>query len=230
MDPKQCQQRTRDPLQTPKSDGSQQRIPFRHQHLLEIHISTMVHFRNQKSEENPNHNHRITNKLHLRNQNLMELNLNNLHVHLVHIRNKTSDVSEQDMNQTQVFFPGSDYRILRRQKSRRRIGTPQLSDNRINRNRSWYKIGFNFYNKSSLQRTNYPSARHNDSAKVKHTYTTSGSQTKDAASATNIWQPSYKNDPRTVMSDTLTNPDSQSDTQEAIQSERAKGTPLIQPS
>jgi hypothetical protein len=28
----------------------------------------------------------------------------------------------------------------------------------------------------------------------------------------------------------LTNPDSQSDTQEAIQSERAKGTPLIQPS
>ena len=28
----------------------------------------------------------------------------------------------------------------------------------------------------------------------------------------------------------LTNPDSQSDTQEAIQSERAKGKPLIQPS
>ncbi len=31
------------------------------------------------------------------------------------------------------------------------------------------------------------------------------------------------------MSEPLTNPDSQSDTQEAIQSERAKGTPLIQP-
>jgi hypothetical protein len=29
------------------------------------------------------------------------------------------------------------------------------------------------------------------------------------------------------MSEPLTNPDSQSDTQEAIQSERAKGTPLI---
>ncbi len=30
------------------------------------------------------------------------------------------------------------------------------------------------------------------------------------------------------MSEPLTNPDSQSDTQEAIQSERTKGTPLIQ--
>jgi hypothetical protein len=30
------------------------------------------------------------------------------------------------------------------------------------------------------------------------------------------------------MSEFLTKPDSQSDTQEAIQSERAKGTPLIQ--
>ncbi len=49
------------------------------------------------------------------------------------------------------------------------------SVNRINRNRSWYKIGFNFYNNSSLQRTNYPSARHNDSAKVKHACTTSSS-------------------------------------------------------
>ena len=37
-------------------------------------------------------------------------------------------------------------------------------------------------------------------------------------------------EPRTVMSEPLTHPDSQSDTQEAIQSERAKGTPLIQPS
>jgi hypothetical protein len=37
-----------------------------------------------------------------------------------------------------------------------------------------------------------------------------------------------KTEPRTVMSEPLTNPDSQSDTQEAIQSERAKGTPLIQ--
>jgi hypothetical protein len=31
-----------------------------------------------------------------------------------------------------------------------------------------------------------------------------------------------------MMSEPLTNPDSQSDTQEAIQSEQAKGTPLIQ--
>jgi hypothetical protein len=86
---------------------------------LEIHIS--------------NHNHKITNELHLRNQNLIELNLNNPKVNLVHIRNKTFDGSEQDMNQTQVFFPGYDYtsykeiggksqiltaRILRRRKSR----------------------------------------------------------------------------------------------------------------
>ncbi len=85
--------------------------------------------------------------------------------------------------------------------------------NRINWNRSWYKIGFNFYNKSSLQRTNYPSARQDESAKVRHAYTTSCSN--------NI-------EPRTVMSKLLANPDSQSDTQEAIQSERAKGTPLIQ--
>jgi hypothetical protein len=41
-------------------------------------------------------------------------------------------------------------------------------------------------------------------------------------------QHSSKTEPRTVMSEFLTNPDSQSDTQEAIQSERAKGTPLIQ--
>ena len=39
---------------------------------------------------------------------------------------------------------------------------------------------------------------------------------------------SHETEPRTVMSELLTNPDSQSDTQEAIQSERAKGTPLIQ--
>ena len=43
-------------------------------------------------------------------------------------------------------------------------------------------------------------------------------------------QDSSKTEPRTVMSENLNNPDSQSDTQEAIQSERTKGTPLIQPS
>ncbi len=30
-------------------------------------------------------------------------------VRLIHLRNKASDGSTQDMNQTQVFFPGSDY-------------------------------------------------------------------------------------------------------------------------
>jgi hypothetical protein len=53
--------------------------------------------------------------------------------------------------------------------------------------------------------------------KLMHAYTTSRSRKN-------------KTEPRTVMSEPLTNPDSQSDTQEAIQSERAKGTPLIQPS
>jgi hypothetical protein len=38
---------------------------------------------------------RITKELHLSNQNLMELNLNNPNVHLVHTRNKTSDGSEK---------------------------------------------------------------------------------------------------------------------------------------
>ena len=119
MDHKQCQPRTRDPLQTPNS------------------ISNHGPLQKPKSDENPNHNQRITNKVHLRHKRLMDLN--NPHVHLVHIRNKTSDGSEQDMNQTQVFFPGSDYtsykeiggksqiltaRILRRLKSRRRIGKP----------------------------------------------------------------------------------------------------------
>ncbi len=66
--------------------------------------------------------------------------------------------------------------------------------------------------------------------KLKHAYTTSSSQTKDAASVTNSWQHPSKTEPRTVMSEPLTNPDSQSYTQEAIQSEQAKGTPLIQPS
>ncbi len=57
---------------------------------------------------------------------------------LVHFRNKLMDQTH-DITQTQVFFPGSDYtsykaiggksqiltaRILRRRKSRRRIGKP----------------------------------------------------------------------------------------------------------
>jgi hypothetical protein len=42
MDPKQCQQRTRSPLQKPKLMDPKQ-------------SQTIVHFRNQKSDENPNH-------------------------------------------------------------------------------------------------------------------------------------------------------------------------------
>ena len=65
-------------------------------------------------------------------------------------------------------------RILRTLKSGCRTGTPQKkTSNHIIWHRSWYKIRFNFYNKSSLQRPNYPSARHVKSEKVKHTYGTS---------------------------------------------------------
>ncbi len=93
----------------PNNVNKEQRVHFRNQSMLDTHISTLGPLQKPKSDENPNHNHRTTTELHLRNQNLMELNLNNPHVHLVHIRNTTSDGSEQDMNQTQVFFPGSDY-------------------------------------------------------------------------------------------------------------------------
>ncbi len=109
MDPKRCQQRTRDPNHKPQVWW----IPT---------SQTMVYFRNQKSDENPNHKTKDLKELHLSNQNLMELNLNNPNVHLVHIRNirccfsnkrltASNNIwwSEQDMNQTQVFFPGSDY-------------------------------------------------------------------------------------------------------------------------
>jgi hypothetical protein len=228
----------------PNNVNKEQRVNFRNQTLLPPTSQTMVHFRNQQSEENPNHNHRITTELHLRNQNLTELNLDKPHViwstsETQHLRIRTRHEPNTGVlpwirlhilsgigGKSQILTA----RILRRWKSRRRMCKPQLRDNRINRNRSWYKIGFNFYNKSSLQRTNYPSARHNDSAKVKHAYTTSSSQTKDVASVPNRWQHPSKTEPRTVMSEPLTNPDSQWDTQEAIQSERAKGTPLIQPS
>jgi hypothetical protein len=219
MDPKQCQPWTKGPLQKPKSDGSP--IPFSNHGPLQ----------KPKSDETQTTNHRITKEVHLKTQILMDLN-NHILMSRWSTSETTTDGSKQNINQTQVFFPGYDYtsykaiggkshiltaRILRRRNSRRRIGKPQQNGNRINRNRSWYKIGFNFYNKSSLQRTNYPSARHNDSAKVQ----------------AHIHHKSFtkkKTEPRTVMSEPLTNPDSQSDTQEAIQSEQAKGTPLIQPS
>jgi hypothetical protein len=70
----------RDPPQKPKSDGS-------HQQQHTNHRITKDPFQKQTSDGpklNPN-------------------------VHLVHLRNKMSDGSETDINQTQVFFPGSDF-------------------------------------------------------------------------------------------------------------------------
>ncbi len=174
--PSQPRTNKRSTSETKKSDGSQPRS------TSETKIWWIP---------NPNQttNHGI-NRVHFRKQNLMDLNQNTPMSQLAHFR-KEIWWTKHMTHTTQVFFPGSDYtsykaiggktqiltaRILRRQKSRRRNWQTIKNDNRINRNRSWYKIGYNFYNKSSLQRTNYPSARHNDSAKVKHAYTTSRSR------------------------------------------------------
>ncbi len=102
-DPKQCQQRTRDPPQKPKSDGSQH---------------TMVHLRYHKTEINHNHKPLPSSTSETK----IWQSSTSPHVHLVHIRNIRGCFSnkrlrhpthiwgpEQDMNQTQVFFPGSDY-------------------------------------------------------------------------------------------------------------------------
>jgi hypothetical protein len=104
-----------------------------------IPISTTVHFRNQNLIKTQTTNHKITKRGPPQKPESDGPRQPHPNVHLVHLRNKTSDGSEQDMNQTQVFFPGSDYtsyktiggksqiltaRILRRRKSRRRNGKP----------------------------------------------------------------------------------------------------------
>ena len=102
-DPKQCQQRTKDPPQKPKFDGSQQ---------------TMVHLRYHKTEINHNHKPLQSSTSETK----IWHSSTSPHVHLVHIRNITCCFSKKqltasnthlrtrtNMNQTQVFFPGSDY-------------------------------------------------------------------------------------------------------------------------
>ena len=67
-DPKQCQQRTRDPPQKPKSDGSQH---------------TMVHLRYHKTEINHNHKPLPSSTSETK----IWQSSTSPHVHLVHIRN-----------------------------------------------------------------------------------------------------------------------------------------------
>ena len=131
------QRHQQDPPQQQTSDGSQPMSTKNKSSTSETkiwRISTKDSLQTSKSARDPhlkpwsisdttklskkNHNHMTTTELHLRNQPLTELNLNTPHVHLVSDAASVTNGwqhpthiwgPEQDMNQTQVFFPGSDY-------------------------------------------------------------------------------------------------------------------------
>jgi hypothetical protein len=132
-DPKQCQQRTKGPLQKPNSVA--------HPHLKPWSISDTTKLSKK------NHNHMTTTELHLRNQPLTELNLNTPHVHLVSDAASVTNgwqhpTTSEHQNKTWTKHRCSSLdpithpirnrrlrqiltaRILRRRKSRRRNGKP----------------------------------------------------------------------------------------------------------
>ncbi len=117
-----------DPPQKQTSDGSQTMSTKNKGSTSETKLcrtptsQPMVHLRYHKTEKRKPQP-QATTELHLRNQNLTELNLNLTTCPFGPHQKKSDAVSEtnswqhpthiwgpeQDMNQTQVFFPGSDY-------------------------------------------------------------------------------------------------------------------------
>ena len=101
-DPTQCQQRTTDPPQ--KSDGSQQTMVNLRYHKTERKNQTINHYRAtpQKPKSDKAQTHHMS--TWSTSESPDAASATNGWQHLTHIWRP-----KQDMNQTQVFFPGSDY-------------------------------------------------------------------------------------------------------------------------